>query len=56
MWGWKAVERLIEPSLSFEDAKKVVQEHGFKPMRLTRLMRYSKAPGPKIPGQSHFRT
>jgi hypothetical protein len=30
MWGWKAVERLIEPSLSFEDAKAVLQEHGFQ--------------------------
>jgi hypothetical protein len=30
MWGWKAVERLVEPSLSFEDAKAVLQEHGFQ--------------------------
>jgi hypothetical protein len=30
MWGWKAVERLIEPSVSFSDAKQILQQHGFK--------------------------
>ncbi len=30
MWGWKAVERLIEPSISFSDAKQLLQQHGFQ--------------------------
>jgi hypothetical protein len=30
MWGWKAVERLIEPSVSFGDAKQILQQHGFQ--------------------------
>jgi hypothetical protein len=30
MWGWKAVERLIEPSAPFEPAKVVLQQHGFR--------------------------
>ena len=30
MWGWKAVERVIEPSVSFRDAKQILQQHGFQ--------------------------
>lgn len=30
MWGWKAVERTIESSVSFEEAKKIAQEGGFE--------------------------
>jgi len=30
MWGWKAVERLVEPSISFGDAKQILQQHGFQ--------------------------
>ena len=30
MWGWKTVERLVEPSVSFEDGKVVLQEQGFR--------------------------
>jgi hypothetical protein len=30
MWGWKAVERLIEPSISFGAAKQILQQHGFQ--------------------------
>ncbi len=30
MWGWKAVERLIEPSIPFDTAKQILQRHGFQ--------------------------
>jgi hypothetical protein len=30
MWGWKPVERLVEPSISFDDAKRMLQEDGFR--------------------------
>ena len=30
MWGWKTVERIIEPSVSFEEGKAVLQEQGFR--------------------------
>jgi hypothetical protein len=30
MWGWKAVERLIVPSVSFEQAKLLLQDLGFR--------------------------
>lgn len=30
MWGWKAVERLIEPSVPFDDAKQRLQQYGFQ--------------------------
>ncbi len=30
MWGWKTVERLIEPSVSFEEGKVLLQEQGFR--------------------------
>src|SRR5689334_20842930 len=30
MWGWKAVERLIEPSVPFDDAKQILQHNGFR--------------------------
>jgi hypothetical protein len=30
MWGWKAVERLVEPSIPFDRAKVVLQQHGFR--------------------------
>jgi len=30
MWGWKAVERLIEPSVPFDDAKQILQYKGFR--------------------------
>jgi hypothetical protein len=30
MWGWKAVERLIEPSVSFDDAKQILQRNAFR--------------------------
>ena len=29
MWGWKAVERRIEPSVSLEQAKTTMKEEGF---------------------------
>ncbi len=30
MWGWKTVERLIEPGVSFSDAKSRLQQAGFR--------------------------
>jgi hypothetical protein len=30
MWGWKAAERLIEPGVPFDDAKQLLQQHGFQ--------------------------
>ena len=30
MWGWKTAERTIEPSVSFEEAKQIVQNSGFE--------------------------
>ena len=30
MWGWKAVERLVEPSVPFETAKVILQHHEFR--------------------------
>ena len=30
MWGWKTADRTIEPSVSFEEAKRIVQEGGFE--------------------------
>lgn len=30
MWGWKAAERLVEPSISFEEAKRILLEQGFQ--------------------------
>ena len=30
MWGWKTVERRIEPSVSFNEGKRIMQEHGFR--------------------------
>ena len=30
MWGWKSVERLIEPSASFAQAKETLREQGFQ--------------------------
>lgn len=30
MLGWKAVERIIEPSIGFEEAKRLLQEEGFR--------------------------
>ena len=30
MWGWKAVERLVEPSVSFGDGKRILQQGGFQ--------------------------
>lgn len=30
MWGWKSVERLIEPSVSFGQAKEMLQSQGFR--------------------------
>ncbi len=29
MWGWKTVERVIEPSVPFDEAKRIVQAAGF---------------------------
>jgi len=30
MWGWKSVERLIEPSVPFSQAKESLQAQGFR--------------------------
>jgi hypothetical protein len=30
VWGWKAVERLVEPSVSFGDGKQILQQLGFQ--------------------------
>ena len=30
MWGWKTADRTIEPSVSFEEAKQIVQDAGFE--------------------------
>ncbi len=30
MWGWKTVERQIEPSVSFKEGKALIQEEGFR--------------------------
>ena len=30
MWGWKTADKTIEPSVSFEEAKRIVQEDGFE--------------------------
>jgi hypothetical protein len=30
MWGWKAVERKIDPSVSLEQAREIIKEAGFK--------------------------
>lgn len=30
MWGWKTADRMIEPSVSFGEAKRIVQEGGFE--------------------------
>jgi len=30
MWGWKSVERLIEPSVSLAQAKEILQAQGFQ--------------------------
>ncbi len=30
MWGWKSVERLIEPSVPFTRAKEILQSQGFR--------------------------
>ena len=30
MWGWKAVERLVDRSVSFEEARSVLQDQGFR--------------------------
>ena len=30
MWGWKTADRTIEPSVSFEVAKQIVQDAGFE--------------------------
>lgn len=30
MWGWKSVERLIEPSLPFSQAKQMLTAQGFR--------------------------
>lgn len=30
MWGWKAVERLVEPSMPFNDAKQRLQQYEFQ--------------------------
>jgi hypothetical protein len=29
MWGWKAAERIIEPSVTLEQAKAIMKEAGF---------------------------
>ena len=29
MWGWKAVERMIEPSVTWEEAHLILKEAGF---------------------------
>jgi hypothetical protein len=30
VWGWKAVERLIEPSVSLEEARQILEQQGFR--------------------------
>jgi hypothetical protein len=30
MWGWKTAERVVEPSISFDEAKRKIQRHGFE--------------------------
>ena len=30
MWGWKAVERIIDPSVSLEQAREIIKAAGFK--------------------------
>ena len=30
MWGWKSVERIVEPSVSFSQAKKILASQGFQ--------------------------
>ena len=30
MWGWKTVERLIEPSVSLEEGFGILQQNGFR--------------------------
>ncbi|MCO6043586.1 hypothetical protein NG895_06675 [Aeoliella sp. ICT_H6.2] len=30
MWGWKTADRTIEPSVSFDEAKQIVQQAGFE--------------------------
>jgi hypothetical protein len=30
MWGWKTVERVIEPSVSFSDARELLKQRGFQ--------------------------
>jgi hypothetical protein len=30
MWGWKTADRLVEPSVSFDEAKRIVQAEGFE--------------------------
>ena len=30
MWGWKTADKTVEPSVSFEQAKQIVQEAGFE--------------------------
>lgn len=30
MWGWKSVERLIEPSVPITQAKEILQSQGFR--------------------------
>ena len=30
MWGWKSVERLIEPAISLSEAKRILAEAGFQ--------------------------
>ena len=30
MWGWKTADRVVEPSVSFDEAKRIVQAAGFE--------------------------
>jgi hypothetical protein len=30
MWGWKTADRAVEPSVGFDEAKRIVQEAGFE--------------------------
>lgn len=30
MWGWKSIERIIEPSVSLRDAKEILVGQGFR--------------------------
>lgn len=30
MWGWKAVERIVDPNISFAEAKEALVEAGFR--------------------------